>query len=1019
MTMVNPYGYTPGNITGDEISADEVSEAESWMDEEIDDEDSENAEHDLSESASTVNDSDGESVPEDDEAEEYNEFRGQLNYAMDSLHRDGSFFWSACNDNAPNPGLVVDGLGMIGLPLSKRDASVLLEAGGRAYMDKLRMKSATKLNEILHELSADKVQTTNPAWDKYVDEMTKQAHGALGVAGEWQNVSARLDKLQIYKTWSSKTYPQTRLATERVPGMFGTLSFTLPSKHDRGNVRLTHLGRSVDMRTAEHSDFSTTAAAWYDDIECQMTDISSGNKVVLVYKLDQIGLPSVPTAPTCDWIEQIRNYLRAYDRAIENNEEGYQNFLIHKLEHSHDQRLALECLTGKDQRQLQVLDQLCTELGFGIYLATIRTVKEENDEDDEDEAVVDYIDAFTTLDGKPSALKPRFIENTNYLDPDYGIESEEPISTEYENRDPYYHDDEDNTVIYTYKHHAVVLVPSSCKVSFVLSSQNKLNAAFAIFDDFKEKAATGGSLAVADLHILCSGLLPIPQAEWTSGMYQNAEENKRIELGQKVAAATLEHNWSDLYDKLPLDYRLNLENIHVIGAQVARRGVGPWQSTLQSLLDARSTTQDRWSIICEIWAGYEQACPTKDKADMQQWLDLAISQLFRADCKPTLADALSLSKIVQREWALGAHVNRKLIKDFIEKAPAPALIEFVLQLEGSVTCFSMSTREKWDYLDEALRKLWANFTYYSERKSRSSTELRFYGAINQAAENVLRDLVSCKNLKAIIEISSDRHSAGRVEIVQTLTSQLPTVEAAYAEMTLIPFVCAVVHDKIPAFIDKDNPQLASAVTTYVTQILITYISKCVGPEPLKKTDRKRPQRGCSNPYCTDCKYVAKFMADPKQRELLYAVGEHRRKHLDSHFMDVKDAQYKVNTIRVQAKPGGAFSWKCVKHNERSNKQHREWQTNHKRAQETIKNIANQDFTRRYLGESFGAIMSCRFEALAEHDKSRLPLQQTATNLLAGAKQTGKRSMDDTENIAVGSVKRSKLNEPEVVDLTDA
>jgi hypothetical protein len=45
--------------------------------------------------------------------------------------------------------------------------------------------------------------------------------------------------------------------------MFGTLVICLPSKHEGGEVRVTHGGKEKILRTADSSEFGFTYLCWF------------------------------------------------------------------------------------------------------------------------------------------------------------------------------------------------------------------------------------------------------------------------------------------------------------------------------------------------------------------------------------------------------------------------------------------------------------------------------------------------------------------------------------------------------------------------------------------------------------------------------------------------------------------------------------------------------------------------------------------------------------------------------------
>jgi hypothetical protein len=46
--------------------------------------------------------------------------------------------------------------------------------------------------------------------------------------------------------------------------MFATLVIALPSKHEGGEVRVTHDGKTKTFETSKFSEFDSSYLAWYD-----------------------------------------------------------------------------------------------------------------------------------------------------------------------------------------------------------------------------------------------------------------------------------------------------------------------------------------------------------------------------------------------------------------------------------------------------------------------------------------------------------------------------------------------------------------------------------------------------------------------------------------------------------------------------------------------------------------------------------------------------------------------------------
>jgi hypothetical protein len=51
-------------------------------------------------------------------------------------------------------------------------------------------------------------------------------------------------------------------SSEKAPRMFGTLVIALPSKHEGGDVRVTHAGQTKVFETSKYSAFDSSYLAW-------------------------------------------------------------------------------------------------------------------------------------------------------------------------------------------------------------------------------------------------------------------------------------------------------------------------------------------------------------------------------------------------------------------------------------------------------------------------------------------------------------------------------------------------------------------------------------------------------------------------------------------------------------------------------------------------------------------------------------------------------------------------------------
>ena len=128
------------------------------------------------------------------------DLKKELHQCLKEINGKGSghFATTGALSSAVNPGLNVNGLGIIGLPLSEREAVELTKACHQAPFGK---GSETIIDTDVRntwELNADQFELENPEWQTILDSAVHQVANALGVVGGSTSVHAELYKLLLY-----------------------------------------------------------------------------------------------------------------------------------------------------------------------------------------------------------------------------------------------------------------------------------------------------------------------------------------------------------------------------------------------------------------------------------------------------------------------------------------------------------------------------------------------------------------------------------------------------------------------------------------------------------------------------------------------------------------------------------------------------------------------------------------------------------------------------------------------------
>jgi 2OG-Fe(II) oxygenase superfamily len=319
--------------------------------------------------------SDAESLK--DEEEVVAETKAELLACLDAVQAEGSFSAFHHADKYPNPGLHIHDHGSVGLPIATKDAKAIASVCQQAPFG---LKDQTVIDTAVRrtwELDNSHFECQNPGWPAYVEYLTRQATSALGVT-----VTARAEiyKLLLYEEGA---FFKAHKDTEKVPGMFGTMVVCLPSRHEGGEVWLSHAGKTEVLDTSATSQFDLTTLAWYSDVTHEVKPLTSGYRLVLTYNLVQDDPLQKQAASLL-----IKNRQRlAHSLAACRMNMIHQSSFVYLLDHQYTEAsLRLEKLKGRDAAVGQYLNHVCTKNGFYFLLADMTgSFRDAYDEGDEDE----------------------------------------------------------------------------------------------------------------------------------------------------------------------------------------------------------------------------------------------------------------------------------------------------------------------------------------------------------------------------------------------------------------------------------------------------------------------------------------------------------------------------------------------------------------------------------------------------------------------------------------------------------
>lgn len=280
---------------------------------------------------------------------------------LDRVDRPGEF-WASGTCELPAPGLEVEGVGAVALPLLPFQAEQLIGVAEPAPFGRGAETVIDPSVRRTWQIAATKVAFRGRTWAQTLDGMVRRAADGLGVAGAG---TAQLHKLLLY---GEGGFFREHRDTEKAGGMFGTLVVMLPSAYDGGELVVRHGGREVTLDLRAQDPAEACFAAFYADCRHEVKPLVSGYRLTLVYNLLRQG--SRPEPPAYD---DERDGLSALLAAWGEDDPLK---LLYPLEHAYTPAaLAFDALKGADSARAAVLVAAAERSDCEAHLALL-TIRE-------------------------------------------------------------------------------------------------------------------------------------------------------------------------------------------------------------------------------------------------------------------------------------------------------------------------------------------------------------------------------------------------------------------------------------------------------------------------------------------------------------------------------------------------------------------------------------------------------------------------------------------------------------------
>jgi hypothetical protein len=260
------------------------------------------------------------------------------------------------------PGLEVEGVGEVGLPMTASAAQQLIQHASAAPYGRGEETVLDPQVRRVWQIEPRQFTFRNPEWEKLIGDIVDSVKGELGIH---HRVQSDLYKLLIYEKGS---FFIPHRDTEKVEGMFGTLVVCLPSRYRGGELLVTHEGQTeaIDFGGPQ-GEFRIHYAAFYADCLHEIKPVTEGYRVCLVYNLALAGRKTQPAPP--EGSQPVRRAAALLKQIFA--DDSCSKIAI-PLQHEYTEAgLSFDALKGQDRARVDALRLAAQQAGCRMYLALL------------------------------------------------------------------------------------------------------------------------------------------------------------------------------------------------------------------------------------------------------------------------------------------------------------------------------------------------------------------------------------------------------------------------------------------------------------------------------------------------------------------------------------------------------------------------------------------------------------------------------------------------------------------------
>ncbi|KAL8991463.1 MAG: hypothetical protein Q9177_000135 [Variospora cf. flavescens] len=898
---------------------------------------------------STTSDSDDDGV-----AAEKADLIYDLRRLISGVHASGSFAACGTIDSFVNPGIYIDPIGIVRLPLSVEDAQALAQTSYKAPFGKGNETLVDESVRKTWQIDAANVRILNQDWQLCLDRILERVAEGLGIAGGSSSIRAELHKMLLYEKGAMFKPHQD---TEKVSGMFGTLIICLPSEHTGGAVCLRHRSKSKRFDSSGNSAFGASYLTWYADVVHEIEPIQTGYRWVLAYNLINRSPGPPQSASALD--ARIDQFTQALTRWQDLQDQPF--YLAYPLDHEYtDRDLKLAYLKGDDFYRARHVAQSCEAHGkYYMLLGNMEMcITDQNSEEEMEKEAVLSLDHIVDPQGFNLLIaSTRTISTTNLLRGE-SYEDREPDTQ----RGGNYLGNQYAEIDQFFKDSTLIIVPRQWILNFLLGSTFTLHSLALLTTRLRGFIGQAG-----DSNNLKRLLLQVCQS--VLGRDYSNDEKRDLFLGPVAGSAAFLKN-PDLFNAIANQIKGSFEEDYysALGGLICFDGpsvkeyeyIFPMSSsnTTKSLNSSIHTAITACGKIYQIHEnlnafrdGFFKEHPNRSDQlqvnSLQRWLDtLLYGCLYKSEHVYEQDGSTLVQIIAEREDApFSQHVLYQGVRIFIQHFLNNNLLINPLVVE-LLSQSGHQGRSK-IYLETLLRNIvesavsnfnlrqYATYTasLFPPNQTNSSSRSRGEDASTNSSRRA-------GPIRAFYDYSSAYKEGLPAQLLQRIQATASELAVEHSNGFLISFLSELI-----TVADTGFNEAKSCIRSLIT----LHIIRTVGYEPKKPTNWTRLEEisTCSHSNDDECLKMNTFLKDPEAS--YHALGEETY-YLRSHF-------HNFEYFDVEKKG----SWNVVgvtKTNKWWEEEHPKWQARAEKVLKAVKKLP-QDRLQECLGDEYDGVMDLK------------------------------------------------------------